>query len=77
MSGPVRVQPKLRAFAVVEEGENTGGIVFARHAIVARKIGAPHGAPARVGRLRAYGNAIVAPAAEAFIRAYLDVRTAA
>ena len=27
-----------------------------------------HGAPARVGRLRAYGNAIVAPCAEAFIR---------
>jgi DNA (cytosine-5)-methyltransferase 1 len=31
-----------------------------------------HGAPARVGRLRGYGNAIVAPAAEAFIRAYLE-----
>jgi DNA (cytosine-5)-methyltransferase 1 len=30
-----------------------------------------HGAAARVGRLRAYGNAIVAPCAEAFIRAYL------
>lgn len=30
------------------------------------------GAPARVGRLRGYGNAIVAPVAEAFIRAYLD-----
>jgi DNA (cytosine-5)-methyltransferase 1 len=30
-----------------------------------------HGAPARVGRLRAYGNAIVAPLAEEFIRAYL------
>ena len=29
------------------------------------------GAPARVGRLRGYGNAIVAPVAEAFIRAYL------
>ncbi len=27
-----------------------------------------HGAPNRVGRLRAYGNAIVAPCAEAFIR---------
>jgi len=27
-----------------------------------------HGAPSRVGRLRAYGNAIVAPCAEAFIR---------
>ena len=32
-----------------------------------------NGAPARVGRLRAYGNAIVAPAAEAFIRARLAV----
>ncbi len=31
-----------------------------------------HGATARVGRLRAYGNAIVAPVAEAFIRAYLE-----
>jgi hypothetical protein len=30
-----------------------------------------HGAPARVGRLRAYGNAIVAPLAEEFIRAYM------
>jgi len=30
------------------------------------------GTPARVGRLRGYGNAIVAPVAEAFIRAYLD-----
>ena len=30
------------------------------------------GAKNRVGRLRAYGNAIVAPQAEAFIRAYLD-----
>jgi DNA (cytosine-5)-methyltransferase 1 len=30
-----------------------------------------HGTPSRVGRLRAYGNAIVAPCAEAFIRAYL------
>jgi len=32
-----------------------------------------HGAPARVGRLRAYGNAINAAAAEAFIRAAMDV----
>lgn len=31
-----------------------------------------HGATARVGRLRAYGNAIVAPAAEAFVRAYAE-----
>ena len=31
-----------------------------------------HGAPARVGRLRAYGNAICAPAAEIFIRAVMD-----
>src|SRR5690606_8361022 len=30
-----------------------------------------HGAPARAGRLRAYGNAIVAPQAQAFIEAYL------
>jgi len=32
-----------------------------------------HGATARVGRLRAYGNAIVAPAAEAMILAYMEV----
>lgn len=32
------------------------------------------GAPARVGRLRAFGNAIVAPLAETFIRAYLECR---
>jgi DNA (cytosine-5)-methyltransferase 1 len=31
-----------------------------------------HGAPACVGRLRAYGNAIVAPLAQAFIESYLD-----
>jgi DNA (cytosine-5)-methyltransferase 1 len=31
-----------------------------------------HGAPERVGRLRGYGNAIVAPAAQAFIEAYLE-----
>lgn len=30
-----------------------------------------HGTPARVGRLRAYGNAIVAPVAAEFIRAYM------
>lgn len=33
-----------------------------------------HGATARVGRLRAYGNAIVAPQAEEFIKAYLGTR---
>ncbi len=32
-----------------------------------------HGASNRVGRLRGYGNAIVAPQAEAFIRAYLEL----
>lgn len=30
-----------------------------------------HGAPARVGRLRGYGNGLVAPVAEAFIRAVM------
>ena len=30
-----------------------------------------HGAPARVGRLRAYGNAICAPAAAEFVKAFL------
>lgn len=33
------------------------------------------GAPARVGRLRGYGNAIVAQVAEIFIRAYLERET--
>jgi DNA (cytosine-5)-methyltransferase 1 len=32
-----------------------------------------HGAPARVGRLRGYGNAIVAQVAAEVIRAYMDV----
>ncbi|KAB2709702.1 DNA cytosine methyltransferase [Brucella intermedia] len=36
-----------------------------------------HGAAARVGRLRGYGNAIVAPAAQAFIEVYLDTETVA
>lgn len=31
-----------------------------------------HGAPARVGRLRGYGNAIVAPQAQAFIESYME-----
>ena len=31
-----------------------------------------HGAPSRVGRLRAYGNAVNAEAAKTFIRVYLD-----
>lgn len=30
-----------------------------------------HGAPSRVVRLRAYGNAIVAPLAKEFIAAYM------
>jgi hypothetical protein len=32
------------------------------------------GAPARVGRLRAYGNAIVGPLAAEFVKAYLECR---
>jgi DNA (cytosine-5)-methyltransferase 1 len=32
-----------------------------------------HGASARVGRLHLYGNSIVAPVAEAFVRAYMDL----
>lgn len=33
-----------------------------------------HGSPARVGRLRGYGNAIVAQAAEAFVASYLEAQ---
>jgi DNA (cytosine-5)-methyltransferase 1 len=36
-----------------------------------------HGAAARVGRLRGYGNAIVAPAAQAFIEAYRETELVA
>ena len=35
-----------------------------------------HGDPARVGRLRGYGNAINAEAAKAFIESYLETKTA-
>lgn len=35
-----------------------------------------HGIPARVGRLRGYGNAIVIPVAQAFIEAYLECQNA-
>lgn len=34
-----------------------------------------NGTPGRVGQLRAYGNAIIAPVAEAFIRAYMEAVT--
>lgn len=30
----------LKAYAVLEHDENTGGIVFARHSVVARREGA-------------------------------------
>ena len=36
-----------------------------------------HGAANRVGRLRGYGNAIVAPQAKAFVEAYLEARNEA
>jgi DNA (cytosine-5)-methyltransferase 1 len=32
-----------------------------------------HGIANRVGKLRGYGNALVAPQAEAFIRAYMEL----
>ena len=35
------------------------------------------GSPARVGRLRAYGNALCAPQAEAFVRARMDLEVTA
>jgi DNA (cytosine-5)-methyltransferase 1 len=35
------------------------------------------GAPSRVGRLRAYGNALCAPQAEAFVRARMDLEVTA
>jgi hypothetical protein len=39
-SASLAKEPKLRAFAVTDRSEGTGGIVFARHAIVARREGA-------------------------------------
>lgn len=36
-----------------------------------------HGAPARVGRLRGYGNAINAEAATAFVESYLEAEAEA
>lgn len=38
-AGETREPPPLKAYAVTETQENTGGIVFARHAVVARRIG--------------------------------------
>jgi DNA (cytosine-5)-methyltransferase 1 len=35
-----------------------------------------HGVPGRVGRLRAYGNAVVVPQAAAFVKAYMETRRA-
>lgn len=40
MSRKVKPQKPLRAFAVTEHDEGAGGIVFARHAVVARRQGA-------------------------------------
>lgn len=34
------VSPAIKAFAVTEHDENTGAIIFAKHAIVARRLGA-------------------------------------
>ena len=31
---------KMKAYAVTEEDENTGGIIYAEHNIVARRLGA-------------------------------------
>lgn len=47
-----RASPKLRAFAVLEEDEGTGGIVFARHAVAARRRGANKYANGEVGYVR-------------------------
>jgi DNA (cytosine-5)-methyltransferase 1 len=35
-----------------------------------------HGVPARVGKLRAYGNAICVPTAVEFIKAFMEIRDA-
>lgn len=49
------------------------GDAYAAYAEIGFPLG--HNAPSRVGRLRAYGNAINAEAAQAFIEAYLQART--
>jgi len=46
----------------------------ARHRIEPGTFPLAHGAPARVGRLRAYGNALVAPLAAQFVAAYMESR---
>lgn len=48
----LRESPRLRAFAVLEEDEGTGGIIFARHAITARRLGANEYACGEFGYVR-------------------------
>ena len=44
----------LKAFAVLEEDENTGGIIFAKHAVTARRIGANEYAGGEFGYVRCH-----------------------
>jgi hypothetical protein len=65
---PVRVLSRLLA----RHAQEAWADAYATYA----EIGFPlaHGSRSRVGRLRAYGNAIVAPAAQAFVEAVMECR---
>ena len=77
--GKVRPVPKAAtepALRVLDDGSTAGVDRFGTTAPhpAALAVAAPLalGSPGRVGQLRGLGNALVAPQAEAFIRAYLD-----
>jgi hypothetical protein len=52
MKGAPKPRPPLRAFEVLEQDEWTGGIVFARHNIEARKIGSHRWHDGEIGGLK-------------------------
>jgi len=62
----VRLLPSILA----RHAQAAWGETFAAHAAAVHPLA--HGVPARVGRLRGYGNAIVGPLAAEFITAFMD-----